>query len=383
MPTFRPFTMERWQSTWEHRVACNLSESGVHPLSLQELLSLADEAAADVPELQAVQLGYAQSNGSDLLRTRIAALYDGADDGCVVVTNGSAEANFVALWTLLEPGDELAVLVPTYMQTPGLAASFGAAVRPIRLYEERGWQPDPAEIAAAIGARTRVVVVTNPGNPTGAVLGEEARAAVIAAADRVGAWILADEVYSGAELEGAPTRSFFGGYERVIATGSLSKAYGLPGLRIGWTVSDAPMAERLWAHTDYTTIAPATLSDALACLALDAAVRPRLLARTRTLIHAGLETLETWLAEQEVFSWRAPQAGAICYARYDLPIDSAALAELWRVEHDVLVVPGSHFDMDRYVRFGFGLPPHMLTAGLERIAASLPALRTLVAPQVY
>jgi aspartate/methionine/tyrosine aminotransferase len=371
MPSFRPFAMERWQSTWENRVEFNLSESGVHPLTLRQLLDLGGHIA-----LGDTLLGYGQSNGTDALRSAIAGLYRGADESNVVVTNGSAEANFIALWDLLEPGDEVAVITPTYMQAPGLAESFGAVVRAIPMHEAHGWQPDPDEIAAAVTSRTRVIVVTNPGNPTGAVLGAEALSAILAAAARTGAWILADEVYAGAELNGAETPSLFGRHDRVIATGSLSKAYGLPGLRIGWSVSDPATAERLWARSDYTTISPGALTDQLALVALDETIRPRLLQRTRSIIRTGLGILETWLAEQELFTWQPPHAGAILYTRYDLPVASEVLAERLRSEFGVLIVPGAHFGMDRYLRFGFGIQPDELTHALDRLAGLLARLRS-------
>lgn len=236
--SMRPFAMERWQSTHENRVAYNLSESGVYPLTVAELLELADDRAA----IQETVLSYGQSNGTDELRARIAALCPGASDANVVVTNGSAEANFVALWELIRPHDEVVILVPNYMQTYGVAEAFGARIKEVRLYEQRGWQPDPGELGAAITHRTRLVVVTNPNNPTGAILAPEAREVLVHAADRAGAWILADEVYTGAELDGPETASFWGSCPRVVATGSLSKAYGLPGLRIGWLI--APEEDR-------------------------------------------------------------------------------------------------------------------------------------------
>jgi aspartate/methionine/tyrosine aminotransferase len=360
--------MERWQSTWENEVDFNLSESGVHPLTLAELLEMAGASIDDT------LLGYGQSNGSHALRGHIAGLYAGATEANVLVTNGSAEANFVAVWQLLEAGGEIAILVPTYMQTVGLAASFDAPVREIPLREELGWQPDPDEIVRAVGPRTRAIVVTNPGNPTGAVLSAEVRRAIVQAAERTGAWILADEVYRGAELGGDETPTFFGTCARVIATGSLSKAYGLPGLRIGWAVADEREAAELWARTDYTTISPGELSDALATLALRPDVRPRILARTRELLRAGLHVLEDWLREQAVFQWRSPDAGAICYARYDLPINSSLLAERLRAEQSVLIVPGDHFGMDRYLRFGYGLRAAELRAALARVGALLESL---------
>lgn len=356
----RPFVMERWQSTYENRVVYNLSESGVHPLTLGELAELAGLG----DELGAISLSYGQSNGSDVLRSRIAALYEGATDANVVVTNGSAEANFVALWRLASEG-ETVVLLPTYMQSHGLVDAFGGRVREVWTREEAKWQPDPDEIRDAVTDRTRVIVVTNPGNPTGAVLSKEARAAIIDAAERSGAWILADEVYTGAELDGPETPSFWGGTERVIATGSLSKAYGLPGLRVGWLLAPHEMAERLWARTDYTTISTGLLTDTLAAAALRADVRPRLIERTREILNHNLPILLDWMDAAGGFHCHPPAAGAICYARYDHPIPPDELAERLRVEQSVLIVPGSHFHMDRYIRFGFGIPAEELREALE------------------
>jgi aspartate/methionine/tyrosine aminotransferase len=366
MRVFRPFAMERWQSTYENTVDYNLSESGVHPLTLGELLSLSHEV-----DVESTILGYGQSNGSIGLREQIAALYPGIREDAVMVTNGSAEANFVALWELAGSGDEVAILVPTYMQTHGLAESLGASVREIPLREEHGWQPDPDEISGAVNDRTRVIVVTNPNNPTGIRLVAEARNAVVRAAEQSGAWILADEVYTGAELDGVETPSFVGMSDRVIATGSLSKAYGLPGLRVGWTISQPEMAERLWARTDYTTISPGDLTDRLARIALDPAVRKQLLERTRGILHSTLHILEEWMAEQDIFQWQSPEAGAICFARYELPIGSAVLAETLRVEHSVLIVPGTHFGLDRWIRFGYGLREDELRRALERVGRAI------------
>jgi len=366
MPAFRPFVMERWQSLHENRVEFNLSESGVHPLTVGELLALADAS------IDTLGIGYGQSNGSDVLRERIARLYGDAADDAVVVMNGSAEANFAVTWELVSPGDAVAVLAPAYMQTPGLARAFDADVREVPLREELGWQPDPDEIRAIPG-RTRLIVVTNPGNPTGAILNDVARDAVIDAAERTGAWILADEVYTGAELEGSETSSFFGRHPRVVATGSLSKAYGLPGLRVGWATAPSELAARLWARSDYTTISPGALTDHLATLALRPDVRPRILERTRRLLHEGIEILETWFRATGGFTWRRPDAGAICFARYDLDIESAQLAETLRAEYSVLVVPGAHFDRDRFLRIGFG-EPALLRPALERVGAALAAI---------
>jgi aspartate/methionine/tyrosine aminotransferase len=349
---FIPFDLERWQSTWEHRVRFNLSESGVHPLAVQELLGLAGASAAP---LLAVRLGYSQSNGTDLLRGRIAALYPGAAPEQVLVTNGSSEANFAICWRLLEPGDKVAIMLPNYLQTWGLARNFGAEVRPFHLHEKQGWEPSLDEIRSAIAPGTKLVVVTNPHNPTGHVLSDEARRAIIERSAEVGAWLLADEVYQGAELDSHATQSFWGSYERVIVVNGLSKAYGLPGLRIGWIVAPASCIAEAWARRDYTTIGPSGVSDHLAAVALEPRVRDKLLDRTRRILNANYPVLEEWLRRfGDTFTWHPPRAGAICWARYRQSTSALEIVERMRAEHGVLLVPGDHFGMPSYLRFGYG-----------------------------
>jgi aspartate/methionine/tyrosine aminotransferase len=189
--------------------------------------------------------------------------------------------------------------------------------------------------------------------------------------------LLADEVYAGAEVEGPETPSLFGGYERVMVTGSLSKAYGLPGLRLGWIAAPVSMREELWGRKDYLTITPSALSDAAAASVMRPDARDRILKRTREIIRSNLPLLRDWFdARSDMFAYTAPDAGAICYVRYLLDINSTDLAEQLRAEQSVLVVPGDHFGMDRYLRIGFGNPADDLEAGLERIADHLLRLRT-------
>ncbi len=371
--SFEPFAMERWQSTWENRVRFNISESGVHPLTVAELLEL---AGARLDSIGAARLGYPQSNGTEPLRAAIAALYPGATAEHVLVTNGSAEANFCVCWRFLEARDRVAIVLPTYMQTWGLARTFGATIVPIWLHESAAWQPDLAEVDAAIAPGTKLVVVTNPNNPTGAVLAPEAMDRIARRAEAVGAWLLADEVYQGAERVGPPTPTFWGRTERVVVTNGLSKAYGLPGLRIGWCVAPPALASELWARKDYTTIGPSVASDLLATLALSPDVRPRILERTRSILRVNWPLLERWFASLDgEFTYGPGPAGAICYARYRSAVNSSALAERLRRDHSVLIVPGDQFGMDHYLRFGFGSPAAELEAALARVATAMRSLR--------
>lgn len=369
---FFPFELERWQSTWENRVRFNLSESGVHPLSVGELLQL---AGAPVDPLLDVRLGYSQSNGTDLLRQRIAALYPGASPDNVLVTTGSSEANFVSCWRLIAPGDKVTVQAPNYLQTNGLARNFGAQVREYRLREELGWEPDPDDIAAEIVAGTKLVVVTNPHNPSGHILSDAARKAIVSRAAAVGAWLLADEVYTGAERDGRTTPSFWGTYDKLIIVNGLSKAYGLPGLRIGWIVTTPQLSAETWERHDYTTIGPSGATDHLATVALDPAVRPKIIARTRQILNTNYPILEAWLKSfNGAFSWRPPQAGAICFARHRATLPGQELVERLRAGQNVLLVPGEHFGLAGYIRFGYGNHREELEAALAQVARGLGPL---------
>jgi aspartate/methionine/tyrosine aminotransferase len=367
------FAMERMQSTWENLVDYNLSESGVVPLTARELLGHAGvEVVLDQP------LAYTQSNGTVALRTLIANLYDQASPDHIQVTNGGSEANYVAVWRLIEPGDEVAMLVPNYMQTWGLVRAFGATVREWPLIEDREanrWRPDLDALARVVSDRTRLIIVCTPNNPTGARLTADELDAIAGIADRHGAWILSDEVYRGAELDGHETPSMWGRSARVIITSGLSKAYGLPGLRIGWIAGPPSFVASTWSYHDYTTIAPGALSDRLACVALDPGRRPALLERTREILRVNLPLIEGWLGgHAPVFSWIRPEAGAIVYTRYNYRINSTELVTRLRDEKSVLIVPGDHFGMDGYLRLGFGERPEYLQRGLERLHALLTSL---------
>ncbi|MGB3903411.1 MAG: aminotransferase class I/II-fold pyridoxal phosphate-dependent enzyme [Anaerolineae bacterium] len=365
MVKFHPFEMERMMSKWENVVQYNLSESGVYPLSIREFV----EDPAVVEELLTAPQHYPQANGIIELRERIAALYPGATPDNVLVTVGCAEANFITLQTLLAPGEEMVIMLPNYMQIWGAAQNLGIDVKAFHLREDQGWAPDLDELNGVVSERAKLIAVCNPDNPTGYILTEAEMEAIVAAAERVGAWLLADEVYSGAErVTDTQTPSFWGRYDKVLAMNSLSKAYGLPGLRIGWLVGPADTVDDIWARHEYITISAPMLSNQLAAIALSPEVRPRLTQRAREYIRRGFPILDAWLESHEgTFNLVPPQAAAIAYVRYQLDVNSTELVTRLLDEKSVFIVPGDQFGMDRYLRISFGLPPDYLEAGLDRI----------------
>ncbi len=369
------FRMERTQCLYENVVDYNLSESGVLPMRVEEILDGADPAA-----LLSIGLKYCESDGSKELRDRIAAWY-GTTREHVMVTNGGSEANFTALWGLLEKNDHAAVMLPNYLQTWGLSRAYAGKTAAFRLVEriENGkprWALDVEGLRKAVSKKTRLIVVTNPNNPTGAVLNEQEMEEVLDVARKANAWLLVDEIYRGAEVSGPLTPTFWGRYDKLLITSGLSKAFGAPGLRIGWIVGPPKTIARLCSYHDYTTLTPTMLGDRLARIIMEPARREKVLERTRSIIRRNLPRLESWIhSHDEIFSYIPPVAGAITFFRYKLPISSTALFDRLREEHSVLITPGDQFGFGRYIRVGYGYDIDYTLRGLARADLTLEELK--------
>ncbi|MFC2055517.1 aminotransferase class I/II-fold pyridoxal phosphate-dependent enzyme [Chloroflexota bacterium] len=367
---FYPFMLERDMSVWENKVKYNLSESGVHPMTITDLAEGDNEF---VERILTSELNYAQANGVPELRDNIAALYPDASRDNVIVTTGAAQANFTSILTALDPGDEIVVMLPNYMQIYGIGINYGLHVKTFSLKEELGWSVDIDEIGDVVSDKTRLIAVCNPNNPTGHIMTDDEMNAVIKAAERAGAWLLSDEVYAGAEHhQEEVTPSFWGRYDRVLAVGSMSKAYGLPGLRIGWVVAAANMVDEIWARQDYVTISASMLGNKLAAYALSPEVLPRIIARTRQYVRSGYKNLDNWVQEHsDLLSVIPPQASAIAFVRYHKEVNSSELVQRLIKEHDTYIVPGDLFGLDHHLRISYGLSADFVNEGLSRIYQTL------------
>lgn len=365
------FELERQQSLWENQVDCNLTESGLHPYALADVLSVDElEALARLP------LGYGHTDGDPTLKARIAALYPGATADNVLITNGSAEANFVAMWALLEPDDEVVYMVPNYMQIDGIARALGARVRAWPLRPSTGWMPDLDELRTLMNDHTRAIVICNPNNPTGAVMPSSMLDEIGAVADRYGCCVHSDEIYRGSELTGAEGDSMAGRAETTVVVSGLSKALGFPGLRIGWVVGPEERVAECWRRHDYTSISTGMVSQFAASRILAPENRERFLQRGRDHLRTNLKIVQDWVAEfDNRLTLTPPSAGGMAFVGYEGNMASQTLVDTLREECDVFLVAGSWFGMEGYLRIGFGVETETLRTGLDRIR---PTLRRLL-----
>src|SRR5262245_34476720 len=361
--SFHTFELEYFQSQFERTVDYNLADSSVQCAGVRDLLG--DEAA---PLLE-LPLYYPEVNGTALLRERVAALYPDAKANNVLVTVGAAQANWMIAGTLLAPGDGVIVISPGYRQMWGLGRNLGCVVKEVHLQADHDWSLDldrvEHELESLATSRSKLVAVVNPNNPTGSILSASEMQRIVSICERHGAWLHADEVYRGTEFEGAPTPSFWGMYDKLVCVNSLSKAYGLAGLRIGWAVASPEIVEELWRRHEYAVIAAAGPSMQLAEIALEPHKRQMLLDRQKQLSRQGHALLHGWLGEQQgKFSVNPSVATSIAFVRYHFPISSVELAHHIRTRASVLVAPGAYLATENHLRITVGYPAEKVKTAL-------------------
>jgi len=367
---FQNFELETFQSQFERTVEYNLADSTVKCVDVRELLD-----GYDAGPLVNLPLPYPEVNGTSLLRERIAALYPHAAPNNVLVTVGAAQANWMVCATLLEPGDEVIVISPGYRQVWGLARNIGCRVHEVHLRPEDRWRLDLDRLESLATSRAKLISIVNPNNPTGSILTRQEMQRIVEICEKTGAWLHADEVYRGTELESGEGPTFWDEYDKVICVNSLSKAYGLAGLRIGWALSSPEMIESLWRRHEYAVIAAGGPSMALAELALEPGKRQSLLDRQKRLSRQGHALLEDWVRRQEGrFSVNKATATSIAFVRYHLDIGSVEVANHIRKKASVLVAPGAHLGTEYHLRIAVGHESERLHTALGRIGAVVAEL---------
>ncbi|MFM9107827.1 MAG: aminotransferase class I/II-fold pyridoxal phosphate-dependent enzyme [Chloroflexota bacterium] len=363
------FKLERWMSRWETRVTHDIAESGILPMSVNDLLDLLPEAerAETRDRLLALPLGYSEARGTEALREALAATYEGTTAENVLITTGAIEANYLLFNVLLQPGDEVVTIDPAYQQVQSVPAAIGADVKFWRIRSDDGFRFDLEDFERLLTPRTRLISINTPHNPTGAILDDEALQHVYEVAASMGATVLSDEAYRWLDIPGgdampSPMRNRG---ELGISVGTVSKPFGVPGLRIGWIVAPEPVIQRCWALRDYITLSPGKLNDQLALSAVEH--RDAIRARTHRIVAANMATADRWFADNaELASWVRPRAGLLALMRYHLDIPSSDLADLLAERYSVMLAPGSAFGFEHHLRIGVGQNPAIFAEGLDR-----------------
>jgi aspartate/methionine/tyrosine aminotransferase len=364
------FGVEVWMNEHEVQATWNLGETCIDSLTLDELLELSGHAEATLRELLTRKLTYGDIHGVPRLRQLIAALYESVGPDRILLTHGAIGANFLAEYTLVEPGDRVVCVQPTYQQLYSVPASFGADVRLLRLRPEEGFLPNLDELRDLAGGRAKLICINNPNNPTGALMPLSLLEQIVEVARECGAYLLADEVYRGLEHDRTVvTPSVADLYERGVSTGSMSKAFSLAGLRLGWIAAAPDVIADCERHRDYTTISCSLLDEALAGVALQH--KDRLLERNLRIMLSNAATLRDWIAAEPRISWVPPAAGTTAFLRYDYDLPSERFAQDLFDFNGTFLVPGSCFATDGWLRVGYACSPAVLRGGLDGISGYL------------
>ncbi len=364
----RDFGVEMWMNAYENDCTHNLAETCVRSLTVEELLDLSGKREETLEQLVQTRLTYGDIPGSPRLRQAIAGLYRIMSPERVTITNGAIGANALTMLTLVEPGDRVISVLPTYQQHYSIPESIGAQVDILQLREENGWLPDLDELRGLVkkaGGKVRLININNPNNPTGSVMEEPMLREIAGIAREAGAWLLCDEVYRGLCHQGDPyTASVADLYEKGISTGSMSKVYSLAGLRLGWIAGPRELTERLERQRDYHIISVGRLDDLLASVALES--REAISTRNLAICREGGRLLAEFVAGEPHISYVKPKGGTTAFLRYDLPMESAELCRRLQEETGVMLLPGSALDMEGYLRIGYCNDPGITEAGLAR-----------------
>jgi aspartate/methionine/tyrosine aminotransferase len=373
-----PFQLERWMTTYETTARWDIAESGIFPMSTREIIELlpVDEREHTLDRLLDVRLGYSEACGSAELRDAIASTYENTSPDEVLVTTGAIEANYLLFNELLAAGDRIVIVDPAYQQLQSVARAIGCDVALWRLRAEDGFRFDLDALRRLATPGTRMIVLNTPHNPTGAMLSESDLREIYALADNLDAWVLSDEAYRWLDLPGnaplAPPMRNLG--SRAISTGTFSKPFGLPGLRIGWLVAPEDVVRRCWGLRDYISLSPGKLNDALATLAFRH--RDQIVTRTREIVAENLPFAKQWFAENaDLVSWIPPRGGLLALMRYELDLPSLQLANRLAEDYSVMLAPGSAFGYEGYLRIGIGNDPELFAEGLRQTARCLREMR--------
>lgn len=370
----RPFAVEEWMNAWETKARYNIAETCVDSISLRELFALAGEDEnAFWDSFLNRRLTYGDIEGAPGMRKGIASLYKAIRPEEIVPTHGAAGANHHLFYSLVEPGDRVVTVSPTYQQLISIPEGYGAKLSVLKLRPENGWLPDLDELRNLAVPGTKLICINNPNNPTGALMDSALLRKTVQIARDCGAYLLCDEVYRGLTQEDGESESAADLYEKGISVSSMSKVFSLAGIRMGWIATrDEALRTSLWSHRDYNHISCGMFDEAVAEIAL--AHKGALLARSRGIVRNNLKILDRMVASEARLSYVRPRAGTTALIQYDYAPQSVPFAERMLRETGAFVTPGDCFDQMKTLRVGYACDEETLRGGLAAMQGFLRIL---------
>ncbi len=360
------FLVERWMNTYEYNVEVNLAETCVEPFTLKEYLEFVD--APDFFEsFQDKVLTYGYIEGYSKLREGLANLYENVDPDDILVTGGAIEANFNSFYSLVEPGDTVVSVFPTYQQLFSVPKGFMADVKLLRLRPENNWLPDLDELNELVDDKTKMIVLNNPNNPCGSHIDTSTLKAICEIAEDTDAYVHCDEAYRGLYIDPKDkTQSVVDLYEKGIAVGSFSKPLSLTGLRLGWITGNSEVIYQCKLHRDYTTISKSMLDEELAALAMPHL--DRIYKRNNAIIRENHKILDDWIRKEPDISWVPPTAGSVGFMKHHLDQRAEEICLGLINEKSTFLVPGDCFEHPDHIRIGYGNKKETIREGLSRFS---------------
>ncbi|WP_352402732.1 aminotransferase [Pyramidobacter sp.] len=367
----RPFAVEEWMNAYETGAAYNIAETCVSSISVDELFALTGANKREfLDAFCARRLAYGDIQGAPAFKRGVCKLYRTIAPEDLVTTHGAAGANHHLFYSLIEPGDRVVTVMPTYQQLYSIPESYGADVKIMRLKPENRYLPDLEELKGLVVPGTKMICLNNPNNPSGALMNTELLEQIAAIARSVGAWIVCDEVYRHLTQTDEWQESIADLYEKGISVSSMSKTFSLAGLRLGWIATrDRSALKACLSHRNYNLISCGMFDEALAAVAL--AHGDALLARNRAIVRANLAILDEWVAGQPHVRYVKPVAGTTALLHYDLDMPSYEFCEKMYRQTGAFVTPGDCFAEPYSLRIGYACDAATLKAGLAAVSEFL------------
>ncbi|MEG0077246.1 aminotransferase [Anaerorhabdus sp.] len=363
------FGVEDWLNVWENDAIYDIAGSSIASMTLEEILEFIH---IDKDEFMKMcfdkKMNYGWIEGSPEFKEEVCKLYDDVKPEQVLQTNGATGANFIALYGLINRGDHVVSMYPTYQQLIDIPKSFGADVDLWQIHEEDNWLPSIDELKSLVRSNTKMICINNANNPTGSIMDENYLTQVVEIAKSIDAYILCDEVYKPL-CDDIKVPSIVDLYDKGIATNSLSKTYSVPGVRVGWVVSNLEVANVYRKIRDYTMICAGVLDDVIATLVLKN--KDLILERNRKIVEENLEIVKEWLKTEPRVTLNLPKNVSTSFIKIDVEMNTEEFCIALLKEKGVLLVPGNRFDMPGYARLGYCARKEILIKGLEELSAFL------------